>query len=194
MPTWKEILDHNPNHSEQYAQRWYRFQAEGRDIVGEARLIDALAPRGAKILDAGCGTGRIGGYLSQQGHHVVGTDLDPVLIDYARKDYPEARWEVGDLCVDPLPGDNYDLIVSAGNVMGFLPPEGRLPALKNIARVLSANGRAVIGFGIGRGWLFPHFLEMAREAGFKESLLLESWDGRPFEADSEFLVAVLEKP
>ena len=56
MPTWNEILARNPQHSENYAQRWRNFVAEGRDIDGEARLIDALAPRHARILDAGCGT------------------------------------------------------------------------------------------------------------------------------------------
>ncbi|NMB23108.1 MAG: class I SAM-dependent methyltransferase, partial [Corynebacterium sp.] len=83
MPTWKEITANNPSHSENYARRWRNLVAEGEDIYGEARLIDAMAPRGARILDAGCGTGRIGGYLSERGHDVLGTDLDPVLIGYA---------------------------------------------------------------------------------------------------------------
>ena len=58
------MLQANPNHSEMYAQRWRNFVAEGKDIDGEARLIDAMSSRAARILDAGCGTGRVGGYLA----------------------------------------------------------------------------------------------------------------------------------
>lgn len=193
MPTWNELLARNPQHSEFYAQRWRNFVAEGKDIDGEARLIDALAPRNAHILDAGCGTGRVGGYLAKCGHHVVGVDLDPILIGYARKDFPECQWEVGDLCNGEIPGETYDVIVSAGNVMGFLPVEGRIPALQAHADHLAENGRLVIGFGAGRGWSFQEFLQDAAGVGLKPSLLLSTWDLQPFQQDSEFLVAIFSK-
>lgn len=193
MPTWKEITANNPSHSENYARRWRNLVAEGEDIYGEARLIDAMAPRGARILDAGCGTGRIGGYLSERGHDVLGTDLDPVLIGYAKQDYPKARWVVGDLSTDPIPEDNFDLIVSAGNVMGFLAEEGRQPALENLHRALAPRGRAVIGFGAGRGWDFGNFLATARAAGFELENAYESWELHPFVAESQFLVAVFTR-
>lgn len=191
MPTWHEMLASNPDHSENYAARWRAFAAEGRDIVGEARTIDAMAERGSRILDAGCGTGRIGGYLAGRGHTVVGVDLDPVLIDYARKDYPDAEWHVGDLTAGEVPAGPFDLIVCAGNVMGFLPPEGRLPALEAMHGVLGPHGRAVIGFGAGRGYEFDDFFADAHAAGFVDSLRLESWDLKPLRSTSSFVVAVL---
>ena len=66
--TWKKIVDADPGHSQRYAKRWDDMVAEGVDIDGEARLIDAMAPRGARILDAGCGQGRTGAYLHERGH------------------------------------------------------------------------------------------------------------------------------
>ncbi|WP_293951754.1 bifunctional 2-polyprenyl-6-hydroxyphenol methylase/3-demethylubiquinol 3-O-methyltransferase UbiG [uncultured Corynebacterium sp.] len=193
MSTWKEITTNNPSHSENYAQRWRDLAAQGEDIYGEARLIDAMSKRGSKILDAGCGQGRIGGYLAKQGHDVLGTDVDPVLINYAKEDFPEARWVVGDLSADPIPEDDFDVIVSAGNVMGFLAEEGRKPALENLHRVLAPSGRAVIGFGAGRGWHFGDFLLMAREIGFELENAYETWEIDPFLEDSDFLVAVFTK-
>ncbi|GAA1475170.1 class I SAM-dependent methyltransferase [Corynebacterium felinum] len=190
MATWTDLIQQNPHHSENYAQRWRSFAAEGRDIDGEARLIDALAPRHARILDAGCGTGRVGGYLAQRGHDVTGCDLDPVLIGYAQQDYPNANWHVGDLCTDPIPGGEYDIIVSAGNVMGFLPESGRLAALRAIAEALRPTGRAVIGFGAGRGWAFPDFLSDAARAGLELQSAFSSWELHPFSPDSDFLVAL----
>src|SRR5699024_5625137 len=94
---WVAAVRRNPEHARGYAERWRRIEASGQDIYGEARLIDAMAPRGARILDAGCGSGRLGGYLARAGHHVTGVDLDPHLIEVAREDHPEAHWYVGDL-------------------------------------------------------------------------------------------------
>ncbi|MCZ9308689.1 class I SAM-dependent methyltransferase [Corynebacterium uberis] len=191
MVTWKEIVDNNPQHSHNYAQRWRMFAAQGRDIVGEARLVDALAPRNARILDAGCGTGRIGGWLAERGHTVVGTDIDPFLIEVARHDYPDARWEVGDLGHDPIPEGNFDVVVSAGNVMGFIDPRDRRAVLAALAGATAPQGRVVIGFGAGRGWDFADFLATAQDVGLHVDARFESWDLRPWGEESQFLVALM---
>jgi 2-polyprenyl-3-methyl-5-hydroxy-6-metoxy-1,4-benzoquinol methylase len=43
--------------------------------------VDAMTPRGAGILDAGCGPGRVGGALSAAGHQIAGADVAPEAID-----------------------------------------------------------------------------------------------------------------
>ncbi|WIM68818.1 class I SAM-dependent methyltransferase [Corynebacterium breve] len=194
MPTWKEVTAANPSHSESYARRWKRMEEQGHDINGEARLIDAIAPRDARILDAGCGQGRVGGYLAEQGHTVVGTDIDEILIDYAQKLYPDSAWYVGDLSKDPIPEGNFDIAVSAGNVMGFLDPNGRREALQHVYDALRGDGRFVVGFGAGRGWDFPDFIALTKDVGFNVEILFESWDLAPFDEESTFLVAFLRKP
>lgn len=190
MATWKEVTEQNPSHSENYARRWKIMESQGQDIHGEARLVDAIVERESRILDAGCGTGRLGGYLAARGHDVVGTDIDPVLIEHARRDHPDARWEVGDLSADPIPARDIDVAVSAGNVMGFLAPEGREAALRNIAGSLAVDGRFVVGFGAGRGWGFDDFIATAERVGLELENVFESWDLHPFTADSDFLVAI----
>ncbi|WP_051866826.1 class I SAM-dependent methyltransferase [Corynebacterium atypicum] len=194
MPTWKEITAANPQHSENYAQRWRNFIAQGKDIDGEARLIDAIAPRGARIVDIGCGTGRVAGYLAARGHHLVGTDLDPVLIGYARADFPEVRFEVGDIETESVPEGNFDIAVSAGNVMGLLSESGRAGALANIAAALKPGGRFVVGFGLNRGWSADDFLAQADAAGMTQEHLFESWELDAFGPQSGFLVAFLRRP
>lgn len=92
---WPGLED--PEHSAWYIDRFRAMAAEGVDLQGEARLIDTLSPRGARLLDAGCGPGRHGGYLARMGHRVVGVDIDPALIEAAREDHPDATWLVGDL-------------------------------------------------------------------------------------------------
>ena len=46
-----------------YGQTFAQRVAAGVDVDGEARLVDALAPRGARILDIGSGMGRVSAAL-----------------------------------------------------------------------------------------------------------------------------------
>ncbi|OFJ59440.1 SAM-dependent methyltransferase [Corynebacterium sp. HMSC076C10] len=205
--TWKEIIAADPQHSRRYANRWRGFVREGRDIDGEARLVDAIAPRHARILDAGCGQGRVGGYLAKAGHQIVGVDVDPYLIDEAKRQFPEATWLVGDLAQLPhvlddglenTPHDDtasaFDVIICPGNVLTFVAAEDRAKVLQGFAEVLNPeNGRAIIGFGAGRGWDFADFETTAQEAGLTVIQRYSTWDLHPFDGESQFLVAVLER-
>ncbi len=190
--SWAEIIADNPDHSQWYVDRFRALAADGADLAGEARMIDAMVPRGARILDAGCGSGRVGGHLARVGHDVVGVDLDPVLVAAAEEDYPGPRWLVGDLAQLDLP-DRFDVIVSAGNVITFVDPADRREALRRLAGHLAVDGRLVVGFGVGRGYSFDDFLDDARAAGLAPDVLLSTWDLRPFREDSDFLVAVLSQ-
>ena len=192
---WMQKVTADPGHSQWYVERFRAMARAGDDLAGEARLVDAMAPRGARILDAGCGPGRLGGYLAAAGHHVVGVDVDPVLIDAAEQDHPGPRWLVGDLAELDLPArgiaEPFDVILSAGNVMTFLAASTRVAVLRRLRAHLRQNGRAVIGFGAGRDYEFGEFLDDAGAAGFTPDLLLSSWDLRPFTDGSDFLVAIL---
>ena len=193
---WADAVANNPDHSTWYVNRFRTMAANGADLVGEARLIDAMAPRGATILDAGCGPGRHAGHLHAAGHTVVGIDLDPVLIEAAEQDFPGPRYLVGDLADIVLPDDvpqAYDLVFSAGNVMGFLHPETRRDVLANIAGWLKPEGRAVIGYGAGRGYDFDDFVKDAASSGLMLKQAFSSWELHLFTEKSPFLVAVLQR-
>lgn len=194
---WMQKVAANPGHSQWYIDRFRAMARAGNDLDGEARFIDAMAARGARILDAGCGPGRVGGYLSAAGHDVVGVDVDPTLIAAAEADHPGARWLVGDLAELDLPArgvaEPFDIIVSAGNVMTFLAPSTRGQVLARLRTHLRTDGRLVIGFGAGRDYPFDRFLEDARAAGLPQDLLLSTWDVRPFDDDADFLVAILRR-
>jgi SAM-dependent methyltransferase len=185
----------NPDHSTAYIQRFRGLAEAGQDLVGEARLVDAMLPRGARVLDAGSGTGRIGGFLADAGHDVVGVDGDPALVAEAQEQHPGARWLVGDLAELDLAAagiaEPFDGVVCAGNVMAFLAPSTRREVLRRMRAHLRPDGRAAIGFGAGRGYDFDAFLTDARAAGWEPDVLLSTWDLRPFTPDADFLVALL---
>ncbi|MFC7401284.1 class I SAM-dependent methyltransferase [Citricoccus sp. GCM10030269] len=198
--TWARMVSNDPDHSRRYAERWRNLAAEGVDLDGEARLIDAVASRGARILDAGCGTGRVGGYLARAGHRVTGVDLDEYLIEVAREDHPEADWHVADLetldaaaLAELGEQEPFDLVFSAGNVFGFLSPGSRDDVLRHLFSLLRDGGRAVIGFGAGRGYAFGDFVDDAGRAGFQLQSRFSTWQLDPWSEESDFLVAVLAR-
>ncbi|MGZ5421887.1 MAG: class I SAM-dependent methyltransferase, partial [Aeromicrobium sp.] len=75
IPRW--FSDTLAGHSQWYIERFRKMAREGEDLAGEARLIDAIVAPGSRILDAGCGPGRVGAVLHARGHQVVGVDVDP---------------------------------------------------------------------------------------------------------------------
>ncbi len=192
---WARMIAADPDHSHRYIERFKIMEAAGHDLYGEARMVDAMAQRGSRILDAGCGPGRHAGWLHERGHQVVGVDLDPVLIASAEQERPGATFVVGDLAELDLPAmgirADFDIIFSAGNVMGFLAPSTRVDVLRRLGNHLAPEGRAVIGFGAGRGYEFTDFFTDAQAAGLVPELAFSTWDLRPWRADSDFLVAVL---
>jgi SAM-dependent methyltransferase len=193
--TWVRMTQEDPQHSAAYVQRFRDLAAQGMDLVGEARLVDAMLGRRSRVLDAGCGPGRVGAFLHEAGHDVVGVDVDPHLVAAAEEDHPGPRWLVGDLAELDLPAvgiaEPFDAIVCAGNVMTFLAPSTRDAVLRRLRAHLRPDGRALIGFGAGRGYGFEDFLADATQAGWGPDLLLSTWDLRPFTPDADFLVAVL---
>lgn len=195
---WIEIVTEDPEHSTRYIERFEQMEAEGRDLGGEVRMVDAMVARGSRILDAGCGPGRVGGRLHGLGHTVVGVDIDPVLIDAAAAKYPGPTWRTGDLATADLSsapiGGNFDVVVSAGNVMRFLAPDTRVAVLRNMASALQADGRLVVGFGSGGGeYDNDDFFHDAASARLSIDACFSTWDLRPFSTDSEFLVAILSR-
>lgn len=192
---WLRRLEEDPGHSHWYVERFRAMAAAGDDLGGEARFIDAMAPRHARILDAGCGSGRVGGHLATRGHRVVGVDFDPVLVAAAAEDHPGPAWVVADLTDLDLPArgfpDPFDVVVCAGNVMTFLDPSTRRVVLSRLGAHLAPDGRLAVGFAAGRGYGFDDFSADVAAAGLREEFRVSSWDLRPFTPAAGFLVAVV---
>ena len=62
---WMQKVDADPGHSHWYVERFRSMARDGEDLVGEARLVDAMAPRGAHILDSLAGTKRFNRWMAE---------------------------------------------------------------------------------------------------------------------------------
>jgi ubiquinone/menaquinone biosynthesis C-methylase UbiE len=105
------------------------------------QMIEDRLAKGSKILDVGCGTGHLAAELARRGYDTWGTDLSAGMVDYARANYNQDRYQVGDIEKIPFPDNTFDGIVCLG-VVEYLASDG--PALTEIHRVLKPGGCAVI--------------------------------------------------
>jgi SAM-dependent methyltransferase len=192
------VTAHGPEHSHWYVERFRRMAAEGADLAGEARLVDALVPVRSRILDAGCGPGRVGAELHRRGHTVVGVDVDPVLIEAAVADHPGPTWVVGDLAQLDLASSGitepFDAAVLAGNVMPYLAPGTGARVLGAVARHLRGDAPIAVGFGLDRGYSLDAFDTDVALAGLRVENRFSTWDLREWTPYSPFAVSVLRTP
>lgn len=191
-PRW--FTDTSDGHSQWYIERFRTMEREGADLGGEARLADALVPAGSRILDAGCGPGRVGSRLYAAGHDVVGVDVDPELIAAAEEDHPGPTWLVGDLATLDVPGEPFDLAVSAGNVMVFVAPGTERDVLERLRAHVRPGGRIVLGFRTDRPYTIADLDADIPAAGLVLEQRFATWDLVPYADGADFAVTLLRVP
>jgi SAM-dependent methyltransferase len=166
-----------------YDRPWEQLAATGTDVHGEANFVEAMLVEhgGRRVLDAGCGTGRVAIELARRGFDVVGVDIDPTMLDTARRKAGELKWVLGDLSQLAL-AETFDAAVLGGNVMLFVATGTERDVLRRMAAHLEPDGRLVSGFqlDLGRYALADYDVD-AEAAGFTLTDRFASWERETFE-------------
>ena len=170
-----------------YDAAFGELAAQGIDVHGEAAYVAALLPPGARVLDAGCGTGRVAVELARRGYQVTAADNDTSMLAVART-HDEIRWFEGDLATLEL-GERFHLVVAAGNVVGFLAPGSGPGVLARLAAHLEPGGLLVSGWRTDR-LAVPTYDAWARAAGLEEVARHATWQGELWTEDADWCVAV----
>jgi 2-polyprenyl-3-methyl-5-hydroxy-6-metoxy-1,4-benzoquinol methylase len=183
---------------EAYDHAWTAMAESGKDAHGEVAFVERLLvrhglPRDGRLLDAGCGTGRVAIELSRRGYLVHGTDVDPDMLGHAAAKMPELPWHLGSLAEVALP-HTFHAVVMAGNVILFVDERDRAAVIANVAAHLQPGGLLVAGFQLARadgrrvplarwdGWAEAHGLELVERHA--------TWDEDPWTPDSDYAVSV----
>lgn len=120
------------------------FSRTRKRAVDESGTIKKHIGKGEKILDLGCGNGRIMDIFRDQKVEYVGVDNSEKLIELARKKHPEGRFLVADALRLPFSENYFDRVISIG-VFHHLPSEKyRLKFLNEAKRVLKRKGMLII--------------------------------------------------
>ncbi len=179
--------------------------AAGMDVHGEANLVEQLlhstlnqstsAPP-YRVLDAGCGTGRMSIELARRGIAIVGVDLDEVMLRQARAKAPHLDWRLGDLSTIALDG-TFDAIVLAGNVMIFLTPGTEAATLTNLTQYLKPGGLLVAAFELtARPWsdlTLAAYDGLTKAVGLTPVARWSTWEQAPWTSADQYAVSVHRK-
>ncbi|HET6967414.1 MAG TPA: class I SAM-dependent methyltransferase, partial [Ornithinibacter sp.] len=103
-----------------------------------------------RVLDAGCGTGRMSAHLAARGCHVEGVDLSPGMVAMARRDHPALRFEVGSLTELPCADGEFAGVMLWYSII-HTPPSGQPAIFEEVARVLRPGGHVLVGTQAGEG-------------------------------------------
>src|SRR4051812_1173936 len=141
-----------PWEGDEYQERFDALARSGTDVHGEAGFVLSLGP--TTVLDAGCGTGRVGIELDRRGVTVVGVGCGASMLATARRLGPAVRWvEAGMTAVDL--GEQFDVVVMAGNVPLFTPPGTQAALVAGGARPLRPGGPPGLRVPLGGGVEVP---------------------------------------
>ncbi|HVU74067.1 MAG TPA: class I SAM-dependent methyltransferase [Mycobacteriales bacterium] len=199
MNRWTESGD-RPSGSE-YAERFAALARSGVDVHGEATLCASLVPAGARVLDAGCGTGRVAIRLAELGYCCVGVDSDPSMLAEARRSSDAVTWvesDLADLDAADVGPEPFDLVVMAGNVVPLLADGTEAAAIQQIAHRLATGGTLVAGFGLDRAHLPPGASIVSLDdydiwcaaAGLTLAARWATWDQHTYTPDAGYAVSV----
>ena len=161
--------------------------AAGQSVHGEADFVSRFEPEA--VLDAGCGTGRVAIELAARGVDVVGVDLDAGMLDQARSKAPTISWVLGS--VDDVELDReFDVVMTAGNVMIFLTPGTERAVVANLAGHLAPEGVLIAGFQLGGHYRIDEYDADCDAAGLSIVERYATWAGAPWVATSDYAVSV----
>ena len=121
-------------------------------VVAFATAVRAGAetPSDARILDAGCGAGRMSRYLKDRGCSVQGIDGSPGMVAMARRDHPDIHFSVADLASTPFADNSFAGVMLWYSII-HTPPANLPGVLAEVVRLVRPGGHLLVGFQSGTG-------------------------------------------
>jgi SAM-dependent methyltransferase len=158
-----------------------RTRTEWDEII--LRDLAELLPRASRILDVGCGYGRLAVPLAVAGHQVKGLDLSPTMIEAAQENAAAAGvsipFVVGSMTDLPYDEASFDVVLCLWSAFHeLLEVDAQTLAIQEMWRVLAGDGSGLIE---GPPYTSPTAEEIASGArrGVEHRVRWDLVDGSP---------------
>ena len=165
---------------------------------GEATFVSGLVDPPARVLDAGCGTGRVAIRLAELGYDVVGVDLDASMLVHGPRG-GAATWTGGwPTSPSSTPGSSSTSCWSPATPSHSSSPGPSTSAATHLAEQLDESGLLVCGFGLDAAHLpggCPVTPLADVDAAFDAAGLepvdrFSTWDRAPYDEAAGYVVTV----
>jgi SAM-dependent methyltransferase len=118
----------------------------------DAQIVDtvvSLLPQSGRVLDAGCGYGRIAIPLAERGYEVTGLDVSPNLLRSARRDAAERGLRIpfdeASMTAMPYPAGTFEAVICLWSAFWeLLVEDEQVAALREMRRVLVTGGAGIV--------------------------------------------------
>lgn len=142
-------MDHKETVKAGYNQIADRYLAARKNDTENVRLLEDLItrlPKGAKVLDAGCGAGIPIGQMLSEKFEVTGVDFSEAQIELAKKNVPNAHFICDDMTRLKFPANSFDAITSYYAII-HVPREEHQALLADFHTLLKPGGYALLCLG-----------------------------------------------
>jgi len=120
------------------------FSSTRKYLWDDLKPLVKYTRNGDKVLDLGCGNGRLYQLFEGVSIDYIGLDISEELIKKAQEKFPEIEFAVGDMRELPFPDDSYDVIYSIAAFHHLANAEDRLKALSEMRRILKPGGKIIM--------------------------------------------------
>jgi SAM-dependent methyltransferase len=108
-------------------------------------LVTYREDLGGRVLELGCGAGRLSGYLVGLAQDFHGVDISPKMVGYCRQTYPGGTFEVRDLRdLSAYASGSFDVVFASYNVLDVLDDAERRRVVAEIHRILAGDGKLMM--------------------------------------------------
>ena len=115
-----------------------------RGFVWDIAGLDKYVVPGERVLDLGCGNGRLYKIFKDKKTDYVGVDNSSELIKIAQENYPHLNFQVADALELPFPDNHFDKVYSIRALHCFPSEEFRAQFFTEAGRVLKPGGTLIL--------------------------------------------------
>ncbi|NCO80431.1 class I SAM-dependent methyltransferase [bacterium] len=120
------------------------FSRTRGQVWEELRFLEEYLISGEKVLDLGCGNGRLYELFKEKFVDYYGVDSSDKIIEIAKSRYPKTKFQVADALNLPFTENFFDKVISIAVFHHIPSKEFRLQFLNEIKRVLKPEGKIIL--------------------------------------------------